>query len=303
MDNPWYRWVTPGERPRIGWPGDRPVALVVLVALEWFPLDMGTGPVPVPGGLERPYPDVGMYSLRDYGTRVGARRVFDLLADLGLQATVAVNAAVAERDPVLVEEVQRHGWEVVAHGIDMGTPHHPGLAHQEEREQVRTALDVLRSHVIGPVTGWRSPGRSESMHTLELLADAGLDYVCDWPNDDRPYLMTTPAGPLTSLPVSNELDDHTILVELRHGEDAFAEQVVDHLGWLRDEAASDDGRLMTLTLHPWIVGQPHRIRALRTALEALTTADVWSATGAQVVAASATALSPPTKEDPPWTSD
>lgn len=302
MDNPWYPWVPRPQRPRITWPGGRRVAAVVLVVLEWFPLDMGGSPVRVPGGLERPYPDIGMYSLRDYGNRVGAHRIFDVLDALGLQATVAVNSAIAERHPTLIEEVQRRGWEVVAHGIDMGTPHHSGLSLEEERQQMDTALGTLHRHVPGPVTGWLSPGRSESMHTLELLAEAGLRYVCDWPNDDRPYRMTTDAGPLTALPVSNELDDHTILVEMRHSEDAFAEQVIDHLRWLREEAAPDDGRLITLTLHPWIMGQPHRIRALRTALQALAADDVWSAVAAEVVAASEQTL-PPTDEEPPWTSD
>ncbi|MBA2556022.1 MAG: polysaccharide deacetylase family protein [Chloroflexi bacterium] len=303
MDHEWYRWAPPQTRPPIRWPQGQPVAVLVVVPLQWFPLDMAAGPVRVPGGLERPYPDVGMYSLRDYGNRVGSHRVFDVLTDLGLQASVAVNAAVAERYPILVQEVQQQGWEVLAHGVDMGTPHHAGIPLEVERQQVRTALETLNSHVDGPVTGWMSPGRSQSMQTLTLLVEARLDYVCDWPNDERPYRMQTPAGPLTSLPVSNELDDHTIMVELRHSETSFAEQVIDQLRRLQREATPDDGRLLTLTVHPWISGQPHRIAALRTALQTIAAAGVWSATGAQIVQICQPMLPPPDEEERPWTSD
>lgn len=302
MDHDLYRWVPRPRRPRVVWPTGQPIAAVVVVALEWFPLDMAAGPVKVPGGLERPYPDVGMYSLRDYGTRVGVHRIVDLLDAAGLRATVAVNAAVAERNPWLVREVEDRGWEVLAHGVDMGSPHHAGLAVDEERQLVADSLQRLRRHVAGPVRGWLSPGRSESPHTLQLLAEAGLTYVADWPNDDLPYRMTTPAGPLVALPLSNELDDHTILVELRHSEDDFAQQVVDHVDALRREATPEDGRLLTLTLHPWLTGQPHRVRALRTALAALAAADVWSAVGAEVVAACPPDPDP-TDQEPRWTSD
>jgi hypothetical protein len=44
--------------------------------------------------------------------------------------------------------------------------------------------------------------------------------------------------------------------------------------------------MMTLTIHPWISGQPHRIGFLEQALRHITGHDgVWSATGAEILAA------------------
>ena len=59
-----------------------------------------------------------------------------------------------------------------------------------------------------------------------------------------------------------------------------------HYGGLEREAETAGGRLMTLTIHPWMSGQPHRIKALETALAHIMRHDgVWSATGADILAA------------------
>ena len=43
---------------------------------------------------------------------------------------------------------------------------------------------------------------------------------------------------------------------------------------------------MTLTIHPWVSGQPHRIKFLREALAHIMGHDgVWSASGAEILAA------------------
>jgi allantoinase len=42
---------------------------------------------------------------------------------------------------------------------------------------------------------------------------------------------------------------------------------------------------VTLAIHPWVSGQPHRIGFLERALDHIMGhADVWSATGAEIVA-------------------
>ena len=74
---------------RITWPNGARVALWVIPTVEWFPLDMTSTPFKVPGGIERPYPDYWTYTLRDYGTRNGIYRIFRVLDDLGIKASVA----------------------------------------------------------------------------------------------------------------------------------------------------------------------------------------------------------------------
>jgi peptidoglycan/xylan/chitin deacetylase (PgdA/CDA1 family) len=286
MDHDRYDWSILSRRKPVEWPDRARIALLVMPALEWFPLDMTGKPFRAPGGLERPYPDYRYYTSRDYGNRVGVFRVMEALDDLGVRASVAVNSALAERHPFLLGEVTRRGWEIVAHGVHMDRLHHGGLPVEQERQQVRESIGTLRRLSGQPVTGWLSPARSESPHTLDLVAAEGIEYVCDWVNDDMPYPVRTAHGPIHAMPHSHEIDDRVILLDFHHTEAQFVEQVSDQFDALYREAGRHGGRIMAITLHPWVIGQPYRIRALRAALShVLRRAGVWSATAAEILAA------------------
>ena len=136
------------------------------------------------------------------------------------------------------------------------------------------------------VTGWASPAKSESMATLDLLAAEGLDYVTDWMSDEMPFPLTTKNGPLWSVPLQHEMDDQTLMLQYQHTEEQFCEQVSDQADILSREATANDGRMMTLTIHPWMSGQPHRIGWLEQALQhVMSIQGMWSASGAQILAA------------------
>ncbi len=286
MDHDRYDWQMAPRRRPVAWPGGARVALWVVPALEFFPLDQPAKPFRAPGGMVTPYPDLRHYTLRDYGNRVGVFRVFRALDDLGIRASVAINSKVAERYPFLLSEVVRRGWEVVAYGVDMGRLHYGGLDVETETAQVREAVGVLRRMSGQPVAGWLSPAKSESMNTLDLVAAEGIEYVCDWISDDMPFPLRTRSGEIVAMPLSHEMSDQTILHHYQHSEQAFLEQVTDQFDVLYREATPEDGRLMTLTIHPWMSGQPHRIGFLERALAHIMGHDgVWSATGAEILAA------------------
>jgi peptidoglycan/xylan/chitin deacetylase (PgdA/CDA1 family) len=253
-------------------------------SLEWFPLDMPAAPFQPPGAVDAPYPDYRNYTHRDYGNRVGVFRVMEVLDRFGLRATAAVDAAVCERYPVVVEEGRRRGWEFVAHGLHMGRLHHAGLGEAEEAAMVDQALGTVRQITGQPVRGWLSPAHSESPRTLDLLAARGVEYVGDWVNDDLPFPLRTADGRLWALPYAHEVADVTVMWEHRHTAAEFAEQVRDHFDALYDEAGRHGGRVFTLPLHPWVIGQPHRIRALEQVLAHVARhAGVWPATGGEIL--------------------
>ncbi len=286
MDHDRYDWAMQPERKPVAWPGGARIALWVVPALEFFPLDQPAQPFKAPGGMVTPYPDLRHYTLRDYGNRVGVFRVFKVLDRLGVKASVAVNSKVAERYPFLIEEVNRRGWEIIAYGVDMGRLHYGGLPVEDETAQIKEAVGSLRRVSGQAITGWLSPAKSESMNTLDLIAAEGIAYVCDWVNDDLPFPMRTEAGELHSLPLSHEISDQTILHHYQHSEQDFVDQVGDQFDVLYREATAADGRLMTVTIHPWMSGQPHRIKFLEQALRHIVGHDgVWSASGAEILAA------------------
>lgn len=281
MDHDRYEWSDLSTRTPVTWPGGARVALWINVAVQWFPLDMPAKPFRAPGGLTMPYPDTRHYTSRDYGNRVGIYRILRVLERLGLPASFAVNAAVADRYPALVRMLAA-GHEVVAHGFDAGRVHHSGMPLAEETELVRRTLDTLRQISGQRVTGWLSPGRAQSFATPDILAAHGVEYGCDWANDDMPYPMRTKSGPLWAMPLSHETDDRTVLLDFRHTEDSWLEQTLDRFRVLHREG----GRIMSIPVHAWLMGTPSRIGILREALERILAEDgVWTATGADILAA------------------
>ena len=299
MDHDRYDWSMLPRRTPVQWPGAARVALWIVPALEWFPLDMQGVPFKPPGAMQTAYPDLRHYTLRDYGNRVGIFRIMQALDRHGIRASVAVNAAVAVRYPALIQECTQRNWEIIANGQDMDHLHHAALPVDDERRLIATTLDILRTTSGQPVRGWLSPAKSESAATLDLLGEAGLDYVCDWVNDDMPYPMRTAHGTLHAMPHPIDLDDTTILVQNHHTEDDFRDQLCDQFDVLYRESATQGGRIMAISLHPWVIGQPYRIRALEDALQHIMRhRGVWAATGGEILDAWTNCAALPTLAKP-----
>jgi peptidoglycan/xylan/chitin deacetylase (PgdA/CDA1 family) len=271
MDHDRYAWSMLNERPPVAWPGGKHLALWVNVCLQFYPLDQKGKPFAVPGGMTMPYPDLRHFSLRDYGNRVGIYRFLRAFDRYGIRPSFAINAALAERAPALLREIAARGDEILGHGLHMDALHYGGQAIAEERALVQDSLAVLRALSGQSVRGWLSPARNESEHTPELLVESGIEYFCDWVNDDMPYRFHTANGGLWAMPLSNELEDRFVIMHNGHSEQSWREQVCDACDFLLDEATrSGSGRILALNLHPWMLGQPHRIGQLEAALAYIT---------------------------------
>jgi len=281
MDHDLYKWRNLFEEKKTQWPGSASLALSILVPLEWFPLNSDNKPFRPPGGMLTPYPDLRHYSSRDYGNRVAIMRLLEVFDRLGLAVTFAVNARLADRYSELIEAVREPGChEIAAHGLDMNSLHYGGM--EGEEELIEQTLNLLKPHTDAPIRGWLSPARSQSSETLQLLAKANLDYCLDWINDDMPFYMLD--GKLVAMPHSEELCDRQIILDYRHTEDSFVEQIEDAAICLRREAEKYGGRILSLLLYPWVSGLPYRIDYLSRALgSVIRTGEVWSATSAQIL--------------------
>lgn len=284
MDHDLYSWTMLSDRPAVVWPNGAKLAVWVNVNLQHFPLNQASNPVAVPGGMKMPYPDLRHYSLRDYGNRVGIFRIFQALDKAGITPTVAINGAMVARAPYLMDFIKERGNEVIAHGWQMDQLHHGQVDVALETQWINTTLTTLRQHFEQPVNGWLSPGRFQSANTPALLKAQGIDYMCDWVNDDLPYAFNTGAGNITAMPLSNELDDFFILTNNLHSEDSYAEQLIDACDFLLQEAEqSGGGRLLALNIHPWLLGQPHRIACFEQVLRHLTSKSaIWNASAAAI---------------------
>jgi peptidoglycan/xylan/chitin deacetylase (PgdA/CDA1 family) len=298
MDHEHYDWSPIVARPPLTWPGNARLALVVIVALghvEWAP---PPGSVQAPtlytlGAVQRPIPELWSVSHREYGHRIGIFRVLDALEKHGIRATLAIDAMTARHYAWLVRHCLERGCEPIAHGISASRMITSRMSEAEERAYIAESISALRDSTGRVPAGWLGPEYGESMRTPRLLAEAGIRYVCDWANDEQPYRMNTAAGELYALPSMLELDDAFALRDRRFRVDEYCEQLKEAFDAMyRDAAAS--GRLLVLNLHPWLMGQPLRIDFLEDALAyMMRRADVWAATGSEIIEAYRCASRPP----------
>ena len=285
MDHDRYDWSMLTDRPKITWPDGKKLALWVNVPLQFFPLDQKGEPFKIQGGMTMPYPDLRHFSLRDYGNRVGIFRFLKAFDKYGVTPTFAMNTQLAKRNPYLLSTIKERGNEVMCHGMHMDALHYGGQDKQLETQLVQDSVNQLRELAEQNITGWLSPGRNESENTPELLAANGIEYFCDWVNDDMPYRFKTNKGNLWAMPLSNELDDAFIMLNNLHSEDSYAEQMIDACDFLLKEANHSGGRILSLNIHPWMLGQPHRIGALEQVLEYVMSQDVYSASASDILQA------------------
>ena len=288
MDHQHYDWnPLNGDRRVLRWPNDAPLALCVLVTLEhmeWRVPEGAFQSASLAGGYgPSPFPDVTRWSHREYGHRVGVFRLLDTLAKYGITPTVAMDVLTAENYPFLVRHLKSLGCEIIAHGISVSQQITENMPEQEEREYIQASVERMTRATGATPAGWLGPEYGESSRTPQLLAHAGLSYVCDWTNDEQPYPIKAPQGQLTALPINLPLDDVNALFDRHIPISRYELMLKEGFDALYQEGAAN-GRLLVLNLHPWLMGQPFRVRYLSRALDYMTRREgVWTATGSEIV--------------------
>lgn len=286
MDHEHYDWSPMSRRGALQWPQAR-VAVCVVVNLEHTEWSPPEGSVQVgamaPGMIPRPFPDYARLTHREYGHRVGIFRLMQVLEKYGMTPTVAMDALTAQHYPYLVRYCLERGCEIIAHGMAATRMITSKMSEAEEQTYIRETIATLTQATGQTPVGWLSPEYGQSARTPQLLAQSGIRYVCDWVNDEQPYRMHTPAGELFALPIMLELDDVHALWERRVPVARYGTLLKDSFRRLyRDGAQS--GRLLVLHVHPWLMGQPFRIRYLDDALQFIIRHQgVWLATGTPII--------------------
>jgi peptidoglycan/xylan/chitin deacetylase (PgdA/CDA1 family) len=239
------------------------VHLVVNVEHWEFDAAMPRTIITPPHGKET-IPDVPNFSWVDYGMRCGLPRMLDAIGARGLTASTSFNAGVINAYPRAAEAMHAAGWEFIGHGIHQKSLNHAGA----EEQVVNTSLDMIQAFTGTRPRGWLGPGLRESHTTLETLKHAGIDYVFDWVIDDVPNWLSTARGPLLSLPYNLEINDSIIYaIEKHSSEEMFLR--VKSTAELFVREAQRHPRVLTLGLHPHLIGVPHRFASFERMLDLL----------------------------------
>lgn len=272
MDQELYPYSAIVERPRLEWPGGAGVAFYLALNIEHFHVDRPA--LSINAATSRLIPDPLNYGWRDYGARVGIWRMVEALDGLPITPTAAVNSQVCGHYPQVIEAGMERGWCWVAHALSNSVLH-TDMDADEESARLAEMMADLGSVGIRP-RGWLGSALSETFRTARLLSELGFRYVLDWCNDDQPYTLAVEG--MISVPYSIELNDLTAFVEHRVSGAEFVQMVRDQVDQLLRDSRST-GRVMALAVHPFILGQPFRLRYLVEALEYVCARDgVWLTT-------------------------
>lgn len=269
------------RRKSYRWPNGAGLAVYLGFNIEHFAFGEGLGAAI---GPVSPQPDVLNYSWREYGNRVGAWRCLELFDSLGLPAAALINTALYDHCPELVAACVARGDELVGHGHS-NAERQGALNEADERALLQQCRDRMQTESGYAAAGWLSPWISESLHTPDLLAETGYGYTLNWCHDDQPLPMRTRSGkPLWAVPYPQELNDIPMIMHRQMDGKDFARVIIDQTDEMIEQSHSPDAAplVMGIALHPYIIGQPYRLRHLRRALQHVAAArdrgQVWMTT-------------------------
>ena len=257
-----YEYSAITRRTDYAWPGGKRLAVYLGFNIEHFDFGAGLGAAL---GAKSPEPDVLNYSWRDYGNRVGVWRCLDLFDELKLPAAALVNTALYDYCPEVIEACVKRGDELVGHG-HTNSERQSDFSELDEKKLLEHCRDRIAKASGKAPAGWLSPWISESVLTPDLLTEAGYRYTLNWCHDDQPVKLRTRSGKaLWSIPYPQELNDMPMIVARQMDARDFADMIVDNFDEMLRQCEAQP-LVMGIALHPYLVGQPYRLRHLRRAL-------------------------------------
>jgi len=253
------------DRPALVLPKNKRMAIWFILAVEEWDINrpMPRTVLPPPAGAVS-VPDVPNWSWHEYGNRVGFWRLKKIFDEFNFRPSLAVNGVVCQTYPRIIRAAKEAGWEFLAHGYEQRSMH----TVDDQRASIRKSIQSITQATGKKPRGWISPGLTETHSTPDLLALEGIEYVANWILDDQPCHIRTETGSLTSIPYTAEINDVAIMLLQHHAAREYRDRAIDQFDQLYKESI-DGARIMAITLHPYIMGAPHRARYFRELVEHL----------------------------------
>ena len=254
------------NRKKLSPPDGKSLIVHTVMNIEYWPFDknMPRGILPPPHGKSPDPPDLPNYSWVEYGMRVGLPRLFKLFAENNIPVSAFINAQVADIYPKAFDEVCKLNWELVGHGWFQESLR----VAKDEEHVIKKSLDLLRKLSGQPVRSWFGPAGGETEKTPELLKENGIEFLHDWLIDELPCWMRTKLGPIVAMPYTFELNDVPIWTVQNNSCDEMKKRVDATLN-IFDEERLYNTKIITLALHPHIVGVPQNFYYLKKIIEDL----------------------------------
>ena len=246
------------DRPALKLPGGAKMIVWTIVNLEVWDISrpMARQVLPAPTGVPL-LPDVPNWAWHEYGMRVGFWRFLETLNARKLKATFAVNGTACELYREACEAAHEAGWDFMGHGWVQKPMHKV----EDQKSAIADTIRAIKDFTGKPPRGWESPGLTETDETLDLLSEAGIEYVADWVMDEQPLPLKTAHGEIVSVPYTVEINDVVMSAVQQQPSDEIFRRGRDQFDrlYLDGKAAP---RVMAISIHPYLTGVPHRIKYL-----------------------------------------
>ena len=251
------------DRPPLKLPGDGRIIVCTIVNLEVWDIAraMARQVIPAPTGAVL-LPDVPNWSWHEYGMRVGFWRFHSLYERLGIRPTLSINARVCVDYPRVAQACRDSGWEFMGHAYEQMPIHKV----EDQPGMIAKSMDTIEKFTGKRPVGWLGPGLTQTYETPEYLSAAGVKYIGDWVYDDEPTEIATANGPLVTIPYSVETNDIPMMIVQHHEAAYWTQKCIDSFDRLYQEGAQR-AKIMAIAIHPYISGQPFRIKYLEQVYE------------------------------------
>ncbi len=251
--------------PAFEWPDGARLALNIVVNYE-----EGSERNPLDGDAQREdaseavFPvkpgerEIHQESVYEYGSRVGIYRIIDLFDTFQVRPTIFACALALERNPPVTKDFIDRNYDIVSHGYRWIT--HAGFDEAQERAEIRKASESFQRTTGQRVVGWfnRTP---QTVITRRILAEEGFLYDCQSVSDDIPYFQDVQGRPFLVVPYTIDCNDGRFWRGTFNSGRDFEVYCIDSFDTLYRESARTP-RMMSVGLHPKIIGRPGRIGGL-----------------------------------------
>jgi peptidoglycan/xylan/chitin deacetylase (PgdA/CDA1 family) len=268
------------QRKRWRLPEGKRLAVYTVVNVEEWDIEkpIAREYVTSPAGVVT-IPNIPNWAWHEYGMRVGFWRLLEAFEQRNIRASTAINARVCEGQGEPVAAAMRDaGWGFMGHGYHQLAMHMV----EDQKANIQKSFDALQAYTGTAPKGWLGPGLHQTLDTLDYLAEVGFKFVTDLPMDEQPVTMQTATDPVVALPYTLELSDLPMMVVHQHESRVWQERVVDQFDRLYREGA-EQPRVMSMSIHPYIMGVPHRIKYFESAYDYMLQHDeVWFTTAEEI---------------------
>ncbi len=256
-----YEFSSLPNREKYKWPNGSKLAVYFALNVEAFEYGLNPG-ADFTSMPKAPYHRG--YAYRDYGNRVGIWRLLNLFNEFDFPCSILVNGSVYEKCPEILIPWRNRGDEFVGHGRT-NSERQAEMPYLEEKNMLEEVNKIYTREEGKTPKGWLGPFISQSPNTPELLINNGYKYMLDWWFDDQPQWFRTDNGKILSIPYpSMELNDIPAFINRGIDDDAFTRMMIDTFDEMYEESEKYGWpQINCLSLHTFIMGQPHRIRQLR----------------------------------------